>query len=111
MQLKEKKKLASFISASLDERTKLEALAEALAELQQATFTLMRAKELNNNFTPVTVSKATETFNEKLVDFFICMDVLGVDVNDIINIAVRSTKWSRWARKLGFYNLEENNAQ
>lgn len=94
-------KYIEYIRSQLDERTLLEQLAEESAEFTQATLKLIRAKELNNNYTPVTIDKAYKNFHEELTDIDICLFVLGYLVLDEKNMYIHA-KIKRWAERLGY---------
>lgn len=101
-------KYIDYIKATLDDRTKLEAFAEELAELQQATLKLIRAKGLSNNLTPKTEDEVAENFAEEISDVFMCMLVMLKcnDLESIVKLVKECPKWERWALRLGY---QENN--
>lgn len=94
-------KYIEYIRSKLDERTLLEQLAEESAELTQATLKLIRAKELNKNYTPIEVKSAENNFDEEFGDIEICLAVLGYLTLDYKNMHTY-TKIKRWAERLGF---------
>lgn len=98
-------KYVEYIRSQLDERTLLEQLAEESAEFTQATLKLIRAKKLNNNYTPIEVKQAENNFDEEFGDIEICLAALGYIALDDKNMHVYA-KFKRWAERLGFKDDE-----
>lgn len=99
-------KYIEYIRSKLDERTLLEQLAEESAEFTQATLKLIRAKELNKNYTPIEVKsagiwEAVNNFHEEFGDMEMCLAVLGYIALDDKNMHVYA-KFKRWAERLGY---------
>ncbi len=102
-------KYIEYIRLKLDERTMLEQLAEESAEFTQSVLKLIRAKELNNNFTPLADYEAYNNFYEELRDLEICLVMLGYMHFDCENVHTYR-KVKRWAERLG-YNEEVNGSE
>lgn len=94
-------KYIEYIRSKLDERTLLEQLAEESAEFTQATLKLIRAKELNNNYTPIEIWEAVNNFHEELRDIEICLIMLDYRTLEIENVHT-CAKIKRWAERLGY---------
>lgn len=87
----------SYILDVLDERTMLEQLAEEASELAQAALKFIRAKQLNNNYTPIAVGDACLNLREEMRDVLTVASMLGLaEYNDCKNPKIR-----RWAERLG----------
>lgn len=87
----------SYILSVLDERTLLEQLAEEASELAQAALKFIRAKQLNNNYTPLTAGDAYLNLREEMRDVLTVASMLGLaEYNDCKNPKIR-----RWAERLG----------
>lgn len=87
----------NYILSILDARTLLEQLAEEASELAQAALNFIRAKRLNNNYTPVDVGDAYLNLREEMRDVLAVASMLGIaEYNDCRNPKIR-----RWAERLG----------
>ena len=91
-----------YVMNHLDERTKLEQLAEEAAELSQAALKLIRAQGLSNNVTPITEQEALENLREEIIDVLACIKVHDCELNGVsmIEAMENSPKWLRWANRL-----------
>ena len=88
---------AIYIQRNLSERDKLEQLAEEASELAQAALKFIRAKRLNNNYTPMDVGDAYLNLREEMRDVLAVASMLGIaEYNDCRNPKIR-----RWAERLG----------
>lgn len=91
----------SYILDVLNERTMLEQLAEEASELAQAALKFIRAKQLNNNYTPLTAGDAYLNLKEETRDVLTVASMLGLaEYNDCRNPKIR-----RWAARLGKQNV------
>ena len=89
-----------YVKSHLDERTKLEQLAEEANELSQAALKLIRAKGMSDNATPVTADKALDNLQEEVMDVLACLVVLDVDLEQALKTTTANPKWLRWANRL-----------
>ena len=89
-----------YVMNHLDERTKLEQLAEEANELSQAALKLIRAKGMSGNATPVTADKALDNLQEEVMDVLACLVVLDVDLEQALKTTTANPKWLRWANRL-----------
>ena len=91
-----------YVMNHLDERTKLEQLAEEAAELSQAALKLIRAKGMSDNATPIDKEKALDNVKEEIIDVLMCVKACGFDFGDIgvMEVMENSPKWLRWANRL-----------
>lgn len=89
-----------YVKSRLDERTKLEQLAEEANELSQAALKLIRAKGMSGNATPVTADKALDNLQEEVMDVLACLVVLDVDLEQALKTTTANPKWLRWANRL-----------
>ena len=91
-----------YVMNHLDERTKLEQLAEEANELSQAALKLIRAQGLSNNVTPITEQEALENLREEIIDVLACIKVHDCELNGVsmIEAMENSPKWLRWAERL-----------
>lgn len=94
------KEAVEYVKSHLDERTKLEQLAEEANELSQAALKLIRAKGMSDNATPVTADKALDNLQEEVVDVLACLVVLDVDLEQALKTTTANLKWLRWANRL-----------
>ena len=106
-------KYRNFIIDKLDERTMLEQLAEEASELSQAALKLIRAKELNNNNTPVSEQEAMLSLALEYMDLLMVYSMLLEKDRKILRITKANSilpekdmenyfKWDRWAGRLGY---------
>lgn len=89
---------AEYIRATLDRRELLEQLAEEMTEAAKAALKLIRAEELNKNWTPVKAEEAYDNLGEEIEDVRLVLallDMLIVDYTDYPKI-------ERWAKRLGW---------
>lgn len=91
----------------LDEREKLEALAEECTELAQAALKLIRAKDYSRNVTPIDEQEALANLYEELNDVVSCLYILGVTLPDYTDNE-HYAKWKRWAERLGYHEDDES---
>lgn len=91
-----------YVKSHLDDRTKLEQLAEEAAELSQAALKLIRAKGMSDNATPIDKEKALDNVKEEIIDVLMCVKACGFDFGDIgvMEVMENSPKWLRWAERL-----------
>ena len=91
-----------YVKSHLDERTKLEQLAEEANELSQAALKLIRAKGLSNNVTPIDEKEALENLREEIIDVLACIKVHDCELNGVsmVEAMENSPKWLRWAERL-----------
>lgn len=91
-----------YVINHLDDRTKLEQLAEEAAELSQAALKLIRAKGLSNNVTPTSEKEALANVNEEIIDVLMCIKAYDCELNgaDVVEAMENSPKWLRWAERL-----------
>ena len=89
-----------YVKSHLDERTKLEQLAEEANELSQAALKLIRAKGMSGNATPVTADKALDNLQEEVMDVLACLVVLDVNLKQALETTTANPKWLRWANRL-----------
>ena len=92
----EKEKYIDDITALLNNRDILEALAEESAELTQASLKLIRAIGLSNNKTPKCTNECFENLKEEIADVLMVLAVLGIELPNIEN----NPKWERWFNRL-----------
>lgn len=97
----------SYVRKILDERTKLEQLAEEAAELSKACLKLIRAGGFSNNVTPVDREEALRNLHEELADVSMCYYLLFGGYETRQSIIMRS-KWKRWAKRLGYFKEGES---
>ena len=97
----------SYVRKILDERTKLEQLAEEAAELSKACLKLIRASGFSNNVTPVDREEALRNLHEELADVSMCYYLLFGGYETRQSIIMRS-KWKRWAKRLGYFKEGES---
>lgn len=98
--LMDNEEAVEYVKSHLDERTKLEQLAEEANELSQAALKLIRAKGMSDNATPVTADKALDNLQEEVVDVLACLVVLDVDLEQALKTTTANLKWLRWANRL-----------
>ena len=91
-----------YVMNHLDDRTKLEQLAEEAAELSQAALKLIRASELCNNPTMITKEQALQNMHEEIIDVLMCVRAYNclLECVDFADAAENSDKWLRWAERL-----------
>lgn len=91
-----------YVINHLDDRTKLEQLAEEAAELSQAALKLIRAKGLSNNVTPIDEKEALQSVREEIIDVLACIKVYDYELDgaDVVEAMENSPKWLRWAERL-----------
>ncbi len=91
-----------YVINRLDDRTKLEQLAEEAAELSQAALKLIRAKGLSNNVTPTSKKEALQNLGEEIMDVLMCIKAYDCELNvvDVVKAMENSPKWLRWAERL-----------
>ncbi len=90
-----------FIQNRLNERDKLEQLAEECSELGKASLKLIRAKGISGNPTPTSVAKAEADLKEEALDVLACLLVCGYDLNALCSEVVHdNVKWARWAERI-----------
>ena len=91
-----------YIMSVLDDRTKLEQLAEEAAELSQAALKLIRASELCNNPTTITREEALQNMHEEIIDVLMCVRAYNclLECVDFADATENSDKWIRWAERL-----------
>jgi NTP pyrophosphatase (non-canonical NTP hydrolase) len=91
-----------YVINHLDDRTKLEQLAEEAAELSQAALKLIRAKGLSNNVTPIDEKEALANVREEIIDVLACIKVYDYELDgvDVVEAMENSPKWLRWAERL-----------
>ena len=88
---------ADFVRETLDRRELLEQAAEEAAELSQALLKYIRAAGLNNNFTIIPSSDASDNVEEEFADLCLCMQLLGVEEADKKTMG---KKLERWCKRL-----------
>lgn len=86
-----------YVQVSLDYRDGLQLLAEEAAELAQAALKLIRAGGYTSNLTPITEDEAEKRLLEEIGDVLMTLQALEIDLPDVEN----SSKWERWAKRLG----------
>lgn len=91
-----------YVINRLDDRTKLEQLAEEAAELSQAALKLIRAKGLSGNVTPISEKEALQNVNEEIIDVLMCIKAYDCELNgvDVVEVMENSPKWLRWVERL-----------
>ena len=91
-----------YIMSVLDDRTKLEQLAEEAAELSQAALKLIRATGLSNNVTLVDKKEALDNVKKEIIDVLMCVKACGFEFGDVsmVEAMENSLKWIRWAERL-----------
>ena len=92
-----------YVMNHLDERSKLEQLAEEAAELSQAALKLIRAQGMSDNVTPITEQEALENLREEIIDVLACIEVYDYELDGDVNMVEameNSPKWLRWAERL-----------
>ena len=91
-----------YVMNHLDDRTKLEQLAEEAAELSQAALKLIRATGLSNNPTTITREEALQNMHEEIIDVLMCVRAYNclLECVDFADAAENSDKWIRWAERL-----------
>ena len=91
-----------YVMNHLDDRTKLEQLAEEAAELSQAALKLIRAKGLSNNVTLVDKKEALDNVKKEIIDVLMCVKACGFEFGDVsmVEAMENSLKWIRWAERL-----------
>lgn len=90
-----------IVKKNLDRRTLLEGFAEEATELAQAALKLIRAEELNNNVTPVSVDEARDNLIEEIGDVHLYLTLLVLDDEKYEDIfPVMNKKVARWAKRL-----------
>lgn len=98
----ERDKYLPVIMGTLDERTRMEQLAEEAAELAQAALKCIRALGETRNGTPVSYREARINMESEGIDVMnsLCA-VFGVEqFDDMVDYVAESDKWSRWAGRL-----------
>lgn len=93
-------KYIDYVRNALDERTKLEALAEESSELAKAALKMIRAGYMSNNTTPVSADDAELDMIEEILDVMSVIYIL--DYGASMNGIERYYKWRRWAERLGY---------
>ena len=89
-----------YIQTNLTERELLEQLAEEAAEMGQAALKLIRAKELNNNPTPVDIDTAAANLLEEMKDVYLVFWLL-YGWTPIKELDIESNpKLKRWAERI-----------
>lgn len=89
-----------YIQTNLTERELLEQLAEEAAELGKAALKLIRAKELNNNPTPVDIDTAAANLLEEMKDVYLVFWLL-YGWTPIKELDIESNpKLRRWAERI-----------
>ena len=95
------KNYRDYILDKLDERTLLEQLAEEASELSQAALKAIRALKLSSNPTPLSCLEASDNLKEEYVDVAMCY-ALYTNILPGLNNIKASSKWERWAKRLGY---------
>lgn len=89
-----------YIQTNLTEREMLEQLAEEAAELGKAALKVIRAKELNNNPTPVDIDTAAANLLEEMKDVYLVFWLL-YGWTPIKELDIESNpKLRRWAERI-----------
>ena len=89
-----------YIQTNLTEREMLEQLAEEAAELGKAALKVIRAKELNNNPTPVDIDTAAANLLEEMKDVYLVFWLL-YGWTPIKELDIESNpKLKRWAERI-----------
>lgn len=86
---------ADFVRETLTRRELLEQAAEEAAELSQALLKYIRAAGLNNNFTIIPSSDASDNVEEEFADLCLCMQLLGVEEADKKTMSKKLERWSK----------------
>lgn len=89
-----------FIQNHLDERDKLEQLAEESSELGKASLKLIRAKGLSGNPTPISVAQAEADLKEEAMDVLACLLACGYNIKALCSEVHGSAKWKRWSERI-----------
>lgn len=97
-------KYVEYIRSQLDERTLLEQLAEESTELTQATLKIIRAGNLSENTTPISLSIAKLNFLEEWGDMLLVLYMLEYTDDEKV---LENPKLKRWAERLGFKGSDE----
>lgn len=90
-----------YVQQNLDERTKLEQLAEECNELAKAALKLIRAKGISGNPTPISVARAEADLKEEAMDVLACLIVCGYNIEALHNEALHdNAKWACWVKRI-----------
>lgn len=74
-------------------------LAEESSELSHASMKLARI-QMGYSPTPVSEHEAQIRLKEEVADILVCLDALGISVNDPVIRSMRRKKWWRWQERL-----------
>ena len=101
MYSKEYSENIEIVRSKLNNRTKLEALAEEASELSKAAAKLIRAKGLSENPTPISEEEAEAKVLEELADVQNCINVTGLlkRHSGKVNM-IAEQKMQRWVERL-----------
>ena len=94
-------KYIKYMRKNLSEREILEQLAEEASELSQAALKAIRALKLSSNPTPLSCLEASDNLKEEYVDVAMCY-ALYTNILPGLNNIKASSKWERWAKRLGY---------
>ena len=90
-----------YVQQNLDERTKLEQLAEECNELAKAALKLIRAKGISGNPTPISVAQAEADLKEEAMDVLACLLVCGYNIETLHDeVVCGNDKWARWVKRI-----------
>ncbi len=98
--MNERDKYFGQIRIKLTPRDLLENLAEEASEVAQAALKMIRAYGWSKNTTPVTTAEAQVNLEEEIIDLLCMLDVIGYDLQHLLDAEKACRKWRRWANRL-----------
>jgi NTP pyrophosphatase (non-canonical NTP hydrolase) len=91
--------MIDYIRGKVPEEELLAQLAEEATELSHAALKLRRVLD-GQNPTPVRMSEAYANLQEEVADVLLCLQVLGIEIQDPTIYRTQEEKSIRWARRL-----------